>query len=105
MKNDKSVRGNWPPADEVAKECVVDGVCQWRWRSGDEEEVICNGCHDNHMKAPRARKRSRREGSGDGVVSRSYQKRDEKYDGGYYVTQKWVSSSYQADIVLFIIFS
>lgn len=91
FKNDKSIRGNWPPANEVAKECIVDGVCQWRWRSGREEEVICNGCHDKHMEAPRVKKRRR-----DGGVSRSYQKRDENYHDGYYVTQKWVSSSYQA---------
>ena len=53
------------------------------------------------MEAPRTKKRRR--GSGDGEVSLTYKPRNEKYDGGCNVTQKWVSSSYQADIVLFIL--
>lgn len=87
------VKGNWPPAEEVAEECIVEEVAQW-WSSDlGEEEVLCETCHEEHLAA--SRKKRRKMLGGDKVSSREYKNRTE-LSSGYYTKQSWVSSKFKA---------
>ena len=87
------VEGNWPPAKEVAEECIVKEVEQWWSRQGGEEEVLCETCHEKHLAASRAKRRKLL--GGDKVSSREYQNRT-GLSSGYYTKQSWVSSKFKA---------
>ena len=87
------VKGDWPPAEEVAEECIVEEVAQW-WSSDlGEEEVLCETCHEEHLAA--SRKKRRKMLGGDKVSSREYKNRTE-LSSGYYTKQSWVSSKFKA---------
>ena len=86
------VEGNWPPAKEVAEECIVKEVEQWWSRQDGEEEVLCETCHVNHLEASRAKRRKLLGGK---VSSRDYKNRTQ-LNSGYYTKQSWVSSKFKA---------
>jgi hypothetical protein len=94
------VEGNWPPAKEVAEECIVKEVAQWWSRQGGEEEVLCERCYVEHLAASRAKRRKML--GGDKVSSREYQNRTE-LNSGYYTKQSWVSSKFKGYCVNYFV--
>lgn len=87
------VKGNWPPAKEVAEKCIVEAVTQWWSRDGGEDEVLCETCYEQHLTASRARKRRKVSGGDKKVSSRDYKNRTD-LSSGYYTKQSWVSSKF-----------